>query len=99
MLSDVARLAEVSPATVSATSNHLQVVREETRDRIAAAVADLGYVRGGSRGELASHWRRTNFATWLFQPAATGWYQSKGHLAVRPVPVLGDLLDASRPRG
>jgi integrase len=66
------------------------VVREETRGRIAAAVADLGFVRGGSGGELAPHWRRTNFATWLFQPAATGWYPSKGRLTVRPVPVLGD---------
>jgi len=90
MVADVARLAGVSPATVSAAFNHPEVVREATRDRITEAVADLGYVRGGSRGELASHWRRTNFATWLFQPAATGWYPSKGHLVVRPVPVLGE---------
>jgi hypothetical protein len=53
------------------------------------AIADLGYVRGGAGGELAAH-GRTNFATWLFHPAATGWYPSKGGLAVRPVPVLGE---------
>ncbi len=57
---------------------------------VAAAVADLGYVRGGAGGELAAHWRRTNFATWLFQPAVTGWYPKKGHSAVRRVPVLGE---------
>jgi hypothetical protein len=31
-----------------------------------------------------AHWRRTNFATWLFQPAATGWYPKKGHVTVHP---------------
>jgi integrase len=89
-LTDVARLAGVSPATVSAAPNHPEVVHAATRATIATAIADLGYVRGGTSGELAAHWRRTNFATWLFQPAATGWYPKKGHLLVRPVPVLGE---------
>ena len=89
-LTDVARRAEVSPATVSAALNHPEVVREGTRAKIAAAVDELGYVRGGWLGELAAHWRRTNFATWLFQPASTGWYPSKGHLVPRPVPLLGE---------
>jgi integrase len=86
----VARRAGVSAATVSAALNHPEVVHETTRATIAAAIADLGYVRGGSFGELAAHWRRTNFATWLFQPAVTGWYPTKGRLRVRPVPVLGE---------
>ena len=89
-LSDVARLAGVSPATASAASNHPEVVHHATRARIEKAIADLGYVRGGAGGELAAHWRRNNFATWLFQPAATGWYPSKGQLTVRPVPVIGE---------
>jgi hypothetical protein len=89
-LVDVARRAEVSPATVSAALNHPEVVSEATRARIAAAIADLGYVRGCWLGELAAHWRRTNFATWLFQPAATGWYPKKGHVAVHPVSVLAE---------
>jgi integrase len=89
-LVDVARRAGVSAATVSAALNHPEVVHEATRATIAAAIADLGYVRGGSFGELAAHWRRTNFATWLFQPAVTGWYPTKGRLRVRPVPVLGE---------
>lgn len=73
-LVDVPRLAGVSPATASAALNHPEVVAEPTHERIAKAIADLGYVRGGASGELAAHWRRSNFATWLFQPAATGWY-------------------------
>jgi Bacterial regulatory proteins, lacI family len=90
-LVDVARLAGVSPATASAGLNHPEVVHEATRARIDKAIADLGYVRGGAGGELAAHWRRNNFATWLFHPAANGWYPSKGgRLAVRPVPVLGE---------
>ncbi|MFC0527249.1 LacI family DNA-binding transcriptional regulator [Phytohabitans kaempferiae] len=90
-LVDVARLAGVSPATASAALNHPEVVATETHERIAKAIADLGYVRGGASGELAAHWRRSNFATWLFQPAATGWYPTKGQrLAVRPVPILGE---------
>ena len=53
------------------------------------AVAELGYVRGGAGGELAAHPRRSTFATWLFQPAATGQYPKKGRLVERPVPVIG----------
>jgi hypothetical protein len=75
-------LSSNSPATVSATLNHPEVVHEATRAKIAAAVGELGYVRGGWLGELAAHWRRTNFATWLFQPVATGRYPKKGHLLV-----------------
>ncbi len=89
-LADVARLARVSPATASAALNHPEVVQEETHGRIMAAIAQLGYVRGGARGVLAAHPRRNNFATWVFQPAATGRYPSKGRLAVRPVPVVVD---------
>ena len=90
-LIDVARAAGVSSATVSAAMNHPEVVQESTRARIAASVADLGYVRGGARGELSSHPRRNNFATWVFQPAATGRYPGKGGgFAARPVPVLGE---------
>ncbi|MFF3869121.1 LacI family DNA-binding transcriptional regulator [Micromonospora sp. NPDC001898] len=89
-LVDVARRAGASPATASAALNHPEVVNEVTRSRIMTAIADLGYVRGGASGELAAHWRRTNFATWLFQPAVTGWYPKKGHLIARPVPVLGE---------
>ena len=58
--------------------------------KVVTAIEDLGYVRGGAAGELAAHWRRNGFATWLFQPAVTGWYPRKAPSPARPVPVLGD---------
>jgi hypothetical protein len=36
------------------------------------------------------------FATWLFQPAATGWYPAKAPQPARPVPLLADPWPASR---
>jgi len=87
---DVARRAGVSAGTVSAVLNHPDTVPESTRMKVTAAVADLGYVRGASFGELAPHWRRNGFATWVFHPAASGWYPSKAPQPARPVPVLAD---------
>jgi integrase len=88
-LADVARRGGVSVGTVSAVLNGLDSVAEATRVKVEAAIADLGYVRGTVTGSLAPHWRRNGFATWLFQPAATGWYPQKAPRAPRPVPVLG----------
>jgi Bacterial regulatory proteins, lacI family len=89
-LLDVARTADVAVSTVSAVLNEKSFVSEPTRTRVAAAIADLGYVRGRVTGELAAHWRRNGFATWLFQPAATGRYPRKAPHATRPVPLLGE---------
>jgi len=89
-LADVARRAGVSVGLASMALNHPEVLSEAARVTIAAAMADLGYARGGWTGELAVHWRRTGFATWLFRPAATGHYPKKGKLVVRPVSVLAD---------
>ena len=36
------------------------------------------------------HGAENGFATWLFQPAATGWYPRKAPHAPRPAPVLAD---------
>jgi integrase len=87
-LVDVARRAGVSTGTVSNVLNRPEAVAEPTRARVEAAVAELGYVRAGSSGETAAHWRRNGFATWLFQPAATGWYPKKAPQEARPVPLL-----------
>ena len=43
-----------------------------TRARVEAAIADSATCAAPRPGELAPHWRRNGFATWLFQPAATG---------------------------
>ncbi|MFI9720748.1 LacI family DNA-binding transcriptional regulator [Streptomyces sp. NPDC052396] len=87
-LADVARRAEVSTGTVSNVLNRPEAVREETRVKVEIAIAELGYVRGGVSGETAAHWRRSGFATWLFQPATTGWYPKKAPQDAHPVPLL-----------
>ncbi|GAB2773435.1 hypothetical protein GCM10027091_05800 [Streptomyces daliensis] len=98
-LVDVARLAGVSTGTVSNVLNHPDRVREDTRARVAQAVADLGFVRGGVAPEHAAHWRRNGFATWLFTPAASGWYPKKAPQEARPVPVLGEPWPGIPARG
>jgi hypothetical protein len=89
-LVDVARRAGVSAGTVSAALNRPGSLPEPTLAKVRAAIDELGYVRGGASGEPAAHWRRNGFSTWLFQPAATGWYPKKAPQEARPVPVLPD---------
>lgn len=45
------------------------------------------------------NWRRNGFATWLFQPAVTGWYPKKAPQEPRPVPLLGDPWPGDPVRG
>jgi integrase len=89
-LVDVARRADVSTGTVSNVLNHPERVAEATRVRVELAVAELGFVRGGRLPETAAHWRRNGFATWLFTPAASGWYPKKAPQEARPVPILAE---------
>lgn len=89
-LVDVARRAGVSSTTVSAVLNRPDTVAEATRAKVEAAISDLGYVRFGSSGEPAAHWRRNSFAQWVFQPAATGYYPKKAPQDAHPVPVLAE---------
>lgn len=89
-LVDVARRAGVSTGTVSAVLNRPASVPAATRAKVELATADLGYIRTGRPADLAAHWRRNSFATWLFRPAATGWYPRKAPQVARPVPVLAD---------
>ncbi len=51
-VSDVARLARVSTATVSRTINTPDIVRAEVRDRVTAAVQKLGYIPNDSARAL-----------------------------------------------
>jgi LacI family transcriptional regulator len=57
-IQDVARLAGVSPITVSRVLNHSGYASEETRSRVEAAVAELGYVPNTLARGLRS--KRTN---------------------------------------
>ncbi len=99
-LVDVARAAGVSTGTVSNALNRPDSVPISTRERVAAAIAELGFVRGGpAPRELAPHWRRSGFATWLFQPATTGWYPPAAPHPARPVPILGEPWPGIPARG
>ncbi|MER7172626.1 LacI family DNA-binding transcriptional regulator [Streptomyces mesophilus] len=90
-LVDVARHAGVSIGTASTVLNHPERVPEPKRVRVTDAIAALGYVRSFRPPRPAAHWRRSGFATWLFAPAASGWYPKKGQQdGTRPVPLLAD---------
>ncbi|MFF0385391.1 LacI family DNA-binding transcriptional regulator [Streptomyces sp. NPDC004286] len=98
-LVDVARRAGVSTGTVSNVLNRPDCVHEDTRVRVELAVAELGFVRGGTASEQAAHWRRNGFATWLFTPAVSGWYPKKAPQEARPVPILGEPWPGVPARG
>ena len=89
-LVDVARRAGVSSGTVSNVLNRPEMVQEPTRLKVAEAMEELGYIRGGSPRELAAHWRRSGFALGLFQPAVTGTYPSRAPRLPHPVPLKAD---------
>ncbi len=98
-LVDVARAAGVSTGTVSNVLNRPGAVAEGTRARVEKAITDLGYIRAWASGENAAHWRRNGFATWLFHPAATGWYPRKAPEEAHPVPVLAEPWPGIPARG
>ncbi|MFC7342329.1 LacI family DNA-binding transcriptional regulator [Saccharopolyspora griseoalba] len=98
-LVDVARRAQVSTGTVSNVLNRSAAVADDTRSRVEKAIADLGYVRGVAQSAPVEHWRRNGFATWLFQPAASGWYPKKDPRPARPVPVLAEPWPGVPARG
>jgi hypothetical protein len=89
-LADVARRAGVSTGTVSNVLNRPTTVSPSTAERVQDAIDALGFVRGAPTGTAAAHYRRNGFATWLFQPAATGRYPAKAPKVYRPVPLLAD---------
>ncbi|MEM7426957.1 MAG: LacI family DNA-binding transcriptional regulator [Pseudomonadota bacterium] len=57
-LEDVARIADVSPATVSRCLNRPETVNVKKRERVLAAVERLGYVPHGAARALASRQSR-----------------------------------------
>ncbi|WP_457029257.1 tyrosine-type recombinase/integrase [Kitasatospora sp. P5_F3] len=98
-LVDVARRSGVSTGTVSNVLNRPHAVADPTRLNVLAAISELGYVRNAAAGELAAHWRRSGFATWLFQPAATGVYPKRGQHEAHPVPVVAEPWPGIPARG
>ncbi|GAB7182180.1 LacI family DNA-binding transcriptional regulator [Kitasatospora sp. Ki12] len=98
-LVDVARRSGVSTGTVSNVLNRPHAVADPTRLKVLAAINELGYVRNAASGELAAHWRRSGFATWLFQPATTGKYPKRGQHDEHPVPVVAEPWPGIPARG
>ena len=58
-ISDVAKLAGVSTATVSHTINQTRYVSEETRDRVYAAIQELGYTPDASARSFRTGKKKT----------------------------------------
>ncbi|BBA98261.1 putative LacI family transcriptional regulator [Actinacidiphila reveromycinica] len=98
-LRQVAELAGVSTGTVSNVLNRPERVAEATRVRVEKAVAELGFVRQIGPSREAAHWRRSGHATWIFTPAATGWYPKKAPQDAHPVPVTGGAFPGVPVRG
>ncbi len=98
-LVDVARKAGVSAGTVSNVLNRPEAVSEDRRLRVEAAIAELGYVRNLASGQLANHWRRSGFASWLFYPATTGCYPKRAPSDAHPVPLLAEPWPGIPARG
>ncbi|MFH8888693.1 tyrosine-type recombinase/integrase [Streptomyces sp. NPDC017949] len=98
-LADVARVAGVSTGTVSNVLNRPGTVADATRAGVEKAMVELGFVRFWSSGENAAHWRRNGFATWMFHPAATGWYPKKAPQEARPVPLRAEPWPGVPARG
>jgi hypothetical protein len=96
---DVAVHAGVSAGTVSNFFNHPELLDDRTCEAVQEAVDVLGYVRGSVMRTPAAHWRRNGFATWIFQPAVTGWYPAKAPMPARPVPVSAGPWPGTRMRG
>lgn len=98
-LRQVAELAGVSTGTVSNVLNRPGNVAEKTRVRVEKAIAEVGFVRQVGPSREAAHWRRSGHATWIFAPAATGWYPKKAPQEAHPVPVTGGTFPGVPVRG
>ena len=58
-ISDVARLAGVSTATVSHTINNTRYVSEETKEKVSQAIAELGYTPDASARSFRTGKKKT----------------------------------------
>ena len=98
-LTEVARTAGVSTGTVSNVLNHPHRVGEDTRARVEKIIANSGYVRRPTISGEGAHWRRSGYATWVFEPATTGWYPRRAPYDRRPVPLSAEPWPGVPARG
>lgn len=96
---DIAEHAGVTVSTVSAVLRECGNVSELSRQRVLRAANELGYTEP-TVGELAGHWRRSGFYAWLYTPAVSGWYPSRGKRSpARVVPVSATVFPGVPVRG
>jgi integrase len=88
-VADVARIAGVSQATVSAEMNRPATVAASTRTRIEAAITETGYVRRPQTGRTP-HMFRSGFGQWIWWPAVSGWYPERTPMPRRKVPIAAE---------
>ncbi len=87
---DVARLANVSPATVSRILNDNQIYKttDETRERVLRAVTELGYQAPLKKRPHASVQEASGFSVGVLLAATKGKYSDPYYLAI-----LGGIED------
>lgn len=103
-LEEVARMAGVSPITVSRALRNPGIVAEETRGRIAQAVKKIGYVRNLNAGALAS--RKTTTIGIIvptimdigFSEAIHGFYDTLGEHAYQLLLGVSDYSEEEEER-
>jgi site-specific recombinase XerD len=96
---DIAEHVGVTVSTVSAALRGCRNVSELSRQRVLRAANELGYTKPVV-GEGAAHWRRSGFYAWLYTPAVSGWYPSRGKRApARAVPVSATAFPGVPVRG
>jgi LacI family transcriptional regulator, gluconate utilization system Gnt-I transcriptional repressor len=76
-IADVSRLAGVSSMTVSRVIRSPEIVVPATRERVIAAIADLGYVPNRAAGGLSS--RRTGFIALMLPTLTNANFSAVAH--------------------
>ncbi|CAM4334961.1 LacI family DNA-binding transcriptional regulator [Nocardia ninae] len=95
----IAEHAQVTVHAVSAVLRGRDNVSELTRRRVLRAADELGYTKPIAVPE-AAHWRRSGFYAWLYTPAVSGWYPSRGKASPEhPVPVSVESFPGIPVRG
>lgn len=89
-MGDVARQANVSPMTVSRALNNPEMVSEDTRARIFAAIEETGYVPNRLAGNLASN--RSNTVGLIVPSIKDSIFADTIHAAANTLSAEGYLL-------
>lgn len=85
------RTIDIAPFLSSLLAAHLRLIggRDCSCLRSGGSPSCEG-TRYAFLGREGEHQRRSGFATWIFKPAATGWYPPKRPYPAHPVPVTAE---------